>query len=173
MNKHSKVRCLGAIAPLMVLVGALLAPREASAQFRASAYGGVERIAGNGQSSVSFMARAEGTVGFIPWLQAGAYVETLSGFDGGKTGWGAGALATLRPGLPGTSIDPMGYASAGYQRAPAGSIFSSGFLFELGAGLSWHAMPVLDVELRGGYVGLFGDDKMHGFSAGLGLSLHP
>lgn len=169
MKKHAMARCLGLLAPLMVFFAA---PREANAQLRASAYLGAERISGGGQSSTTFMARAEGTVSFLPWFAAGAYAESLSPFDEGKTGWGVGAVATLRPMLPGTPIDPMGYASIGYQRAPAGSVFNGGALFELGAGLSWHVATVLDLELRGGYVGLFGDDKMHGFSGALGLSLH-
>ncbi len=163
-------RCL---APLAIVVGVALAPREARAQFRLGAYGGVERISGGGSASTMFMARAEGAVGLLPWFQVGAYGETLSGGDQGKTGWGAGAIATLRPSLPGFSIDPMGYASAGYQRAPAGAPFNAGFLFEVGGGLSWHVIPVLDLELRGGYVGLFGDDGMNGFNVFAGLSLHP
>lgn len=172
--KHSTyARWFGVTAPALALLGVMAAPREAGAQVRASAYLGAERIAGGGQSSATFVARAEATMSFIPWFQAGIYGQTLSPFEDASTGWGLGAIATLRPGLPGTTIDPMGYASIGYQRAPTGVVFNSGPLFELGGGLSWHLIPVLDLELRAGYVGLFGDDKMHGFSGAIGLSLHP
>lgn len=173
MKTNTLTRSLGLIAPLMLALAVAAAPRDAHAQFRASGYLGYQRITGGGNASGTFVARAEATVGFIPWLQAGLYGESLSPFSEGKTGWGLGAVATLRPMLPGTSIDPMGYASIGYQRAPVGSVFAGGPLFEVGAGLSWHVIPVLDIELRGGYVGLFDDNGLHGFSASAGVSLHP
>lgn len=173
MNNKTRSQRLAFLAPVIVALAVAAAPRDAHAQFRASAYAGYQRIAGGGNASGTFLARAEATVGFIPWLQAGLYGESLSPFSEGKTGWGLGAVATLRPMLPGTSIDPMGYASIGYQRAPVGSVFAGGPLFEVGAGLSWHVIPLLDVELRGGYVGLFDNQSLHGFSAAVGLSLHP
>lgn len=55
----------------MVALAITAAPRDAHAQFRAGAYLGYQRISGGGNASGTFLARAEATVGFIPWLQAG------------------------------------------------------------------------------------------------------
>lgn len=161
------------LAAALAFGAALLGPRDAHAQVRASAHLGLERISGGGRSSAMFVGRVEGTVSLIPWLHLGLYAQGLNGGGEGKTGWGGGLLAALRPGIPGTTIDPMGYASVGYQRAPTGAVFNSGPVFEVGGGLSWHILPLIDLEARAGYVGLVGDSTMHGFSAVLGLSLHP
>ncbi len=160
-------------AAALAVLATLHSPREAEAQVRVSAHLGLERIAGGGRTSTMFVGRAEGTVSLIPWLHLGLYAQGLNGGGEGKTGWGGGLLAALRPGIPGTTIDPMGYASVGYQRAPTGAVFNSGPVFEVGGGLSWHILPLVDLEARAGYVGLVGDSTMHGFSAVLGLALHP
>lgn len=174
MNNRTTASPLRLAVPLFALLAAALAPREALAQFRLSGLAGVEHIGGNGVSSTMVQYRAEATVAFIPWFHGGAYVQGLSAFSGNAgTGYGIGGLATFRPSLPGTSIDPMGYASIGYQRAPAGAVFASNATVELGGGLAWHVLPIVDLELRGGYVGLLGSDGMNGFSVAAGLSLHP
>jgi hypothetical protein len=151
------------------------APREADAQVRASAFAGVERLGGGGRSSTMFMARAEGTFSLIPWLHLGAYGQLLSGFDGdNKSGWALGGLVALRPRLPGTSWDPMGYVSLGYQRTPVDNKFESGVGLDIGGGIAWRFLPLLDFEARGGFTQLFGSgDNMSGFHVALGLSLHP
>ena len=66
------------------------------------------------------------------------------------------------------------FGSLGYQRAPSGTVFNDGMFFEVGGGVAWRAAPVLDLELRGGFVGLVGGNRdLTGFTVGLGISLHP
>lgn len=171
--KHDSFRVLVGVAAFAAALAVTLPAREAQAQFRLSALGGVERISGNGQSSTMVMVRAEATASLIPWLHGGLFVHSLSPTEAGKTGYGLGGIVALRPSLPGTSVDPMGYASLGYQRAPVGSEFATGALLEVGAGLAFHLMPILDLDLRGGYAGILGSEGMNGFSVMGGLSLHP
>lgn len=159
-------------APLLVAAAFVAAPREAHAQFRASAYGGIEHLRSDGQGYTLVQYRAEATFGFVPWFHGGAYVQGLSPTYDGKLGWGAGAIAAFRPALPGTPIDPMVFASLGYQSAPTGTGLRNALTVELGAGLVWHAFTILDFELRGTYVGLTGSSGLNGFAVAAGLSLH-
>jgi len=55
-------------------------------------------------------------------------------------------------------------------------VYRGGLFFELGGGLAWRPTSILDLdlELRGGFVGLVGGERdPTGFTAGLALSLHP
>lgn len=171
--KHNTIRALVGTAGLAAALAVMLPAREAQAQVRLSALGGVEHIGGNGQSTTMVMVRGEATLSLIPWLHGGVFVHSLSPTDPGKTGYGLGAIVALRPALPGTSVDPMGYASIGYQRAPVGAEFATGALVEVGAGLAFHLIPILDLDLRAGYAGILGSEGMNGFSVLAGLSLHP
>ena len=165
-------RLLRLAAPIAVVAALVAAPRAAHAQFRASAYGGVEHLRSDGQGYTLVQYRGEATFGFLPWFHAGAYAQGLSPTFDGKLGWGAGAVAAFRPALPGTPIDPMAFATLGYQSAPTGTGLRNALTVELGVGLVWHAFTVLDLELRGTYVGLTGSSGLNGFAIAAGLSLH-
>lgn len=157
----------------LAALGLLAAPAAADAQVRASVFGGALHLPRDGAPSTRFVARAEATFSLIPWLHLGAYGQALPGSANEGTGYGLGGLLAFRPLLPLTPIDPMAYASIGYQRAPSGAALSEGAMFELGGGLVWHAASILDVELRGGYVGFVPREAEHGFTVAAGLSLHP
>lgn len=152
----------------------LATPTEAHAQFRATVHLGVEHLAAQGNGTTVLQMRGEALVSAKPWLDVGLYGQRLEAFDArSEGGWGVGALVTLRPTTL-TSFAPIAFGSLGYQRAPSGAVFNDGMFFEVGGGVAWRAAPVLDLELRGGFVGLVGGDRdLTGFTAGLGISLHP
>lgn len=162
-------RTLAAL-PLVSALAVLAAPSDAHAWFRGGGYIGVEHLRGQGGSVTLLQYRAEGSFALVPWFHLGLYAQGLSPLGDGKTGWGGGLLAAFRPALPGTSIDPMGYASLGFQRVPGGAGFVSSFTLELGGGAVWHVMPFFDLEARAGYVGLTGN--LDGFSVAIGAALH-
>ena len=107
-----------------------------------------------------------GTVSLIPWLHAGVYGQGLFDFDGGPSGYGVGGMLALRPALPLTPVDPMGFATLGYQRLGDGR---SGFTYELGAGLAYHANDFIDLEARASWVHITGAD-IGGFTGSVGLA---
>ena len=149
---------------------ALAAPATAEAQVRATALVGVDYM-NRGPTAMSL--RAEGTVSLIPWFHIGAYGTALSTLDQDTTGYSVGGLLALRPGIPGTSIDPMAFASLGYQRTP-GAFYDSGAVLQVGGGLVFHMLPILDLELRAAYVQMLAsNDDANGVTAAIGLSLHP
>jgi hypothetical protein len=149
---------------------ALGAPRDAHAIVRVGGVLGVEHIRGNSGATM-FQYRLEGAFSIFPWVQLGGYAQGLSPLGGGKTGWGGGAMLTLRPALPVTRIDPMGFATLGFQRAPDGTALVNSFTVEVGGGLVYHTRVHLDLELRAGYVGIL-NAGLHGFTGGVGLSLN-
>lgn len=161
------------LAPLIAL-GLLAAPSVAHAQFRAGAQVGIEHLARDGSSSTMVQTRAEFGVRVARSLDLGGYAQYLLNTDmqGPRNGWGVGAVVTLRP-MEDSMWAPLAYGSVGYQRAPDGAVFRDGVFFELGGGLSWRPLPVLDIEARGGFVGLAGGEReLTGFNAALAVSLH-
>lgn len=152
-----------------VLMG-LMVPATAGAQVRGTALVGVDWM---NRTPTALSLRAEGTFSLIPWVHLGAYGAALSSLDNSTTGYSVGGLVALRPGIPGTSVDPMGFASLGYQRTP-GDVWQSGAVLQVGGGLVVHTLPFLDLELRAAYVQMVGsNDNPSGFTAAAGLSLHP
>lgn len=150
-------------APL--LAAAMLCPSTSHAIVRLQGVAGVQHMFGN-QGLTAGLLRAEGTVSLIPWLHLGAYGQGLFDFDGGRSGYGGGGMLALRPALPLTPIDPMGFATLGYQRLGDGR---SGFTYELGAGLVYHANDFVDFEARASWVHITGAD-VGGFTGGVGLA---
>lgn len=160
----------GVLLSAAVMVAALALPATAGAQVRATGLAGVDYM-NRGPTALSL--RAEGTVSLIPWFHIGAYGTALSTLDQSTTGYSVGGLLALRPGIPGTSIDPMGFVSLGYQRTP-GDTYDSGAVLQLGGGLVFHTLPILDFELRAAYVQMLdSNDDATGFTGAVGLSLHP
>ncbi|MFO0603210.1 MAG: hypothetical protein U0324_08550 [Polyangiales bacterium] len=170
MKQRSKVFTWSFVVSLAAALGALAVPRDAHAIFRAGAHVGVEHVRGSNGNGTMLQYRFEGAFSLVPWVQLGAYAQGLTPFEG-QTGWGGGALITLRPLLPRTRWDPMGFATVGYQRAPAGSSLHNAFTVELGGGLVRHVNSILDLEFRAGYVGLL-NSSLHGFTGNVGLSLN-
>lgn len=161
------------LAPMLALA-TLAAPAVAQAQFRVGAQAGVEHLARDGAHSTMLQARAEFGVRVTRSLDLGGYAQYLVNTDmqGPGNGWGCGALVTLRP-MEDSPWAPLAYGSVGYQRAPEGAVFQSGVFFELGGGVAWRPLPVLDIELRGGFAGLAGGEQaLTGFNAALAVSLH-
>ncbi len=159
----------------LLSLAAFAAPAVGHAQVRATAHLGVERLVRGDDSSALMQLRAEVTVSRSSWFDVGGSAQHLQGFgvQGMQTGWGAGVLAMMRP-LPAAALGPLVYGSLGYQRAPDGVVFRDGAFVELGAGLAWRPAPVLDLEARGGFVGLLGGQSaVTGFTAGVALPVHP
>lgn len=157
---------LGAAAVLM----GLAVPATAGAQVRATGLVGVDWM-NHAPSALSL--RAEGTVSLIPWFHIGAYGTALSSLNQSSTGYSVGGVLALRPGIPGTSVDPMAFASVGYQRTP-GDVWDSGAVLQLGGGLVFHTLPFLDLELRAAYVQMLASNQdSTGLTAAFGISLHP
>ena len=173
MKHCKKVLSWRLIVPLAVALFAAAIPRDAHAIVRGTGVVGVEHIRGTNGNGTMFQYRLEGAFSVAPWVQLGAYAQGLSPIGGeGKTGWGGGAMLALRPALPLTGDwDPMGFATIGYQRAPAGTALYNAFTVELGGGLVYHASSLIDLEARGGYVGLL-NSSLHGITVSLGLSLN-
>lgn len=152
-----------------VLMG-LAIPATAGAQVRATGLVGVDWM-NHAPSALSL--RAEGTVSLIPWFHIGVYGTALSSLNQTSTGYSVGGVLALRPGIPGTSVDPMAFASVGYQRTP-GDVWDSGAVMQFGGGLVFHALPFLDLELRAAYVQMLASNQdSTGLTAAIGLSLHP
>lgn len=157
---------LGAAA---VLLG-LTVPATAGAQVRATGLVGVDWM---NRAPTALSLRAEGTMSLIPWFHVGVYGTALSSLNQSTTGYSVGGLVAFRPGIPGTSVDPMGFASLGYQRTP-GDVWDSGAVLQLGGGLVFHTLPFLDIELRAAYVQMLAsNDDNTGFTGAVGISLHP
>jgi len=157
---------LGAAALMM----GLAVPATAGAQVRATGLVGVDWM-NHAPSALSL--RAEGTVSLIPWFHIGAYGTALSSLNQSSTGYSVGGVLALRPGIPGTSVDPMAFASVGYQRTP-GDVWDSGAVLQLGGGLVFHTLPFLDLELRAAYVQMLASNEdSTGLTAAFGISLHP
>jgi len=163
------------LAPLFALA-ALALPAVSHAQFRATAHLGVEHLSCDGADTTMLQMRAEASVRTADLVDIGGYAQRLQRFDaqGEQSGWGLGVLATFRP-KPEQTVGVLAYGSLGYQRAPEGNgVYRGGLFFELGGGLAWRPTSILDLELRGGFVGLVGGERdLTGFTAGLALSLHP
>lgn len=160
---------MGAAAAVVALATAAV-PSTAEAQVRVAGLVGVDWY---NRAPAALSLRAEGTVSLIPWFHIGAYGSALSSLDSSTTGYSVGGVLALRPGIPGTSVDPMGFASLGYQRTP-GDLWDSGAVLQLGGGLVIHTLPFLDVELRAAYVQMVAsNDDSSGFTAAAGISLHP
>ena len=157
------------ISAAVMLMG-LAIPATAGAQVRATGLVGVDYL---NRSTTALSLRAEGTVSLVPWFHLGAYATALSPLDPSTSGYSVGGLVAFRPGIPGTSIDPMGFVSVGYQRTP-GDVWDSGAVLQVGGGLVFHLLPVLDLEARAAYVQMIDSSQdASGFTAALGLSLHP
>lgn len=153
----------------------LAAPSAAHAQFRANAQLGVEHLRRDGSGATMFQARAEMSFRTAAWMDVGGYVQHLERLDAptADSGWGLGVIATLRP-MPEAALGPLAFGSIGYQRAPEATLYRDGLFVEVGGGIAWRPAPVVDLELRGGFVGLLGGQSdLTGFTAGIGLSLHP
>ncbi len=156
---------LGAAAVLM----GLAVPATAGAQVRVAGLVGVDWM---NHAPTSLSLRVEGTVSPIPWFHIGAYGTALSALEQSGSGYSVGGLAALRPGIPGTGIDPMAFLSLGYQRTP-GEAWERGAVLQVGGGLVFHTLPFLDLELRAAYVQLLEASDSNGITAAVGLSLHP
>jgi len=166
MKKHV---LMGAAAAVVALATAAV-PSTAEAQVRATGLVGVDWY---NRAPTALSLRVEGTFSLIPWIHLGAYGAALSALDDSTTGYSVGGLVALRPGIPGTSVDPMGFASIGYQRTP-GDVWDSGAVLQLGGGLVIHTLPFLDLELRAAYVQMVAsNDDSSGFTAAAGISIHP
>lgn len=153
----------GLVAAATVAVcSAVALPAEAIV--RVGVDGGIQHFGANGTYA---MGRAEASVGALPWFHLGGYAQLLEGFGNHEGGWGAGAVASFRPGIPGFKLDPMAFASAGYQRIGV----ARGFTVELGAGVSWHVASFIDLELRGAWVNIAERGAPSGFSGTLGIAL--
>lgn len=162
-----KLFLLGAVAVAMAVAAM---PSTAEAQVRATGLVGVDWY---NRAPTAMSLRVEGTFSLIPWFHLGAYGAALSGLDDTTTGYSVGGLLALRPGIPGTRVDPMAFASFGYQRTP-GDVWDSGAVMQLGGGLVVHTLPFLDLELRAAYVQMVAsNDDSSGFTAAAGISLHP
>lgn len=163
------------LAPVFALA-ALALPAVSHAQFRATAHLGVEHLARGGADTTMLQMRAEASVRGADMVDLGGYAQRLQRFDaqGEQSGWGLGVLATFRP-RPQDTVGVLAFGSLGYQRAPEGDgVYRDGLFFEIGGGLAWRATSILDLELRGGFVGLVGGERdLTGFTAGLAVSLHP
>lgn len=163
------------LAPVFALA-ALALPAVSHAQFRATAHVGVEHLARGGADTTMLQMRAEASVRGADMVDLGGYAQRLQRLDAGgeQSGWGLGVLATFRP-RPQDTVGLLAYGSLGYQRAPEGdNVYRSGLFFELGGGLAWRPAEIIDLELRGGFVGLVGGERdLTGFTAGLAVSLHP
>lgn len=157
-----RTRSLVVAAATVAICSAVALPAEAVV--RVGVDGGIQHFSPGGTYA---MARAEGSVGVIPWVQLGGYAQLLEGLGNTEGGWGAGAVAALRPGIPGFKVDPMAFASAGYQRVGV----ARGFTVELGAGLSWHVSSFIDLELRGAWVNIAERGAPSGFTGTLGVAL--
>lgn len=142
---------------------ALSAP--AGAVVRVGVSGGVQHL-GNGQGTYG-LGRLEGSAGVFPWVHLGGYAQLLEGFDRAQGGWGAGGEIAFRPAIPGFRVDPMAFATAGYQRLGVWE----GFVVELGAGLTWHVSELFKVEARGQWVNFTDRGSPSGFTGALGLAL--
>nr|MBK7066548.1 hypothetical protein [Deltaproteobacteria bacterium] len=161
-----KIRSLlGATAVLM----GMAIPATAGAQVRVTGLAGVDWM---NRAPTSLSLRAEGTLSPIPWLHVGAYATSLSALEQSGSGYSVGGLAALRPGIPGTSVDPMAFVSLGYQRTP-GETWERGAVLQVGGGLVFHTLPFLDLELRAAYVQSLESSDSNGLTAAVGLSLHP
>lgn len=136
----------------------------AEAIVRAGVAGGVQHL-GSADGTYG-LARAEASAGVIPWLHLGGYAQLLLGFGDARGGWGAGAMLALRPGIPGFKVDPMAFATAGYQRLG----IAEGFALELGAGLTWHASEMVKLEARGQWVNFTARGAPSGFAGTLGIA---
>lgn len=147
-----------------VVLGVVTLASPAEAIVRIGADGGIQHF---GQQGTYAMARAEVSVGVIPWFHLGGYAQLLEGLGHAEGGWGAGAVAAFRPSIPGFKLDPLAFATAGYQRVGAGS----GFTVELGAGVAWHVAGFLDIELKGAWVNIAASGAPSGFQGTLGLAL--
>lgn len=159
---------LGAAAVAVAM--AVAVPSTANAQVRATGLVGVDWM---NRTPTALSLRAEGTVSVIPWFHIGVYGAALSALNDSTTGYSVGGLLALRPGIPGTRIDPMAFGSIGYQRTP-GDVWDSGAVMQLGGGLVLHTLPFLDLELRAAYVQMLAsNDDASGFTAAAGISLHP
>jgi hypothetical protein len=159
---------LGAAATVVCL--SLAVPSTAAAQVRGSGFVGVDSM---NHAPTSLSLRAEGTVSLIPWFHIGAYGAALNSFNQSTSGYSVGGLIAFRPSIPGTSVDPMGFASLGYQRTP-GDAWDSGAVLQLGGGLVFHTAAFLDIELRAAYVQMLAsNDDATGITGAVGLSLHP
>lgn len=152
---------------------ATLAPREAHAQFRANASLGIEHLRRGGDGITLGQLRVEAMFEPTKAGAVGLYVQHLERLDGGGSGWGMGVQGMGRL-LPSAPLAPIVYGSLGYQRAPSNTFYQEGFFGEVGGGVSYRAAPILDLELRAGFVGLLGrGEGLTGFSTGLVVSLHP
>ena len=109
-------------------------------------------------------------------LDLGGYAQRLDSLDARvhQAGYGLGVMAAFRP-MPQATVGLLAFGSLGYQRAPENdNVYRDGLFFELGGGIAYRPASVLDLELRGGFVGLVGGERdLTGFTAGLAISLHP
>ena len=163
------------LAPLFALA-ALSLPAVAHAKFRANVNLGVEHLARDGAATTMLQMRAEATVRTADALDIGGYAQRLERLDARERdgGYGFGVIAALRP-RPRDTVGLLAFGSLGYQRAPEGdNVYRDGLFFELGGGLAYRPASIVDLELRGGFVGLVGGERdLTGFTAGLAISLHP
>jgi len=142
---------------------ALSSPAEAVVRVGVS--GGIQHL-GNGQGTYG-LGRAEASAGIFPWVHLGGYAQLLEGFDRAQGGWSAGAELAFRPAIPGFRVDPMAFATAGYQRLGVWE----GLVVELGAGLTWHVSDLFKVEARGQWVNFTDRGSPSGFAGTLGIAL--
>ncbi len=180
MELHSKALGLVAAAAALVVSG-VMAPREAAAQVRVNGLAGMQHLGVNGPQTTGGTTgtlRVEGALSLFPWIEAGAYGEVLSDFSGGSSGTDFGGIVAVRPHIPTSSVDPLVFASVGYLKYPIGnSALTGGWEGQLGAGLTFHVNPWVDVEGRVALVEMLSQDSSvldtHGFAASAGISLHP
>lgn len=156
----------GSLFAAAITAAACVAMAEpAEAIVRVGASGGIQHLGGG--NGTYGLGRAEVSVGVIPWFHLGGYAQLLEGFGNARGGWGAGAEAAFRPGIPGFKLDPMAFATAGYQRLGVWE----GFVVELGAGLTWHVSELFKVEARGQWVNFTDTGSPSGFTGTLGIAL--
>lgn len=163
------------LAPVFSLA-ALALPAVSHAQFRASAGVGVEHLTRDGADTTMLQLRAEASMRAVSGLDLGGYAQRLDSLDARvhQAGYGLGVMAAFRP-MPQATLGVLAFGSLGYQRAPENdNVYRDGLFFELGGGIAYRPASILDLELRGGFVGLVGGERdLTGFTAGLAISLHP
>jgi hypothetical protein len=166
-TQHDSRALLHLRAAAAVAAALTLAPAMASAQLRASAFGGVEAMRRDGATAVG---RVEATLAFLPFLHFGAYLSGTRDFNEARSVPSVGGLVAFRPPMPFTRWSPMAFASYGWMRQGD----DDGTMLQLGGGLVRQTLPFLDFELRGAFVQHMGLQQGNtGVQIALGLSLHP
>lgn len=180
MDRACRRLALAALAAAPLL---LLAPREAGAFVRFHVGTGAQYVEPavplQSPTLVTGVLRGELTVGVLPWLHLGGYAEAFADFGVGNLGAGYGGMVAVRPHIPFSPIDPMGFVGLGYVDYPVGGgshARSEALEGQIGAGVVLHAMRFLDFEARAAYARMFlrtpSSLGANGVTGTLGVALH-